>query len=154
MSEVLTLSEVASLLKVHPNTVYRLARSGKLPAFKAGTDWRFRRSAVEAFMQRRPTGNDPGTENEVLHLIYWMVSNGFSLSVSRDELASLLDWPPGTVKRALDALSRRGLTTAARSRVALTPDGMAEARRRFGARSPSPSGHESVRVFAERYVGS
>ena len=153
MSEVLTLSEVASLLKVHPNTIYRLARSGKLPAFKTGTDWRFQRSAVESFMRTRP-GTNTDSDGEVLHLVYWMLGQGFSLSVSTGELALLLDWTPRSVKRSLDALSRRGAITLGQERVALTPDGMAEARRRFGARALAPSGHESVRIFAERYVQS
>ena len=154
-SDVLTLSEVAALLKVHPNTVYRLARSGKLPAFKIGTDWRFLRSAVEAFMQSRPpkAGRRSEEEDQALHLIYWMLSNGFSLSPSREELGLVLDWTPRVVKASLDALSRRGYITVNEGRVALTPDGMATARSRFGARARTPSGHESVREFAERFVG-
>lgn len=153
-SEVLTLSEVASLLKVHPNTVYRLARSGKLPVFKAGTDWRFQRSAVEAWMKTRPSTGDSRPETEVFHLIYWMLGQGISLSVSPDELALFLDWSPRAVRRSLEALTRCGHVTVSQGRVALTPDGMAEAGRRFGARRQAPTGHESVRIFAERYVGT
>lgn len=147
------MSEVASLLKVHPNTVYRLARRGRLPAFKAGTDWRFRRSAVEEWMRAPSNPGVPAREQEVFHLIYWMLGQGFSLSLSPSELALLLDWTPRAVKRSLDALARRGHVTVVEGRVALTPDGMAEGRRRFGSRAQPPTGHESVRIFAERYVG-
>lgn len=43
-SEILTLDEVSIYLKAGKRTVYRLAAEGKLPAFKLGGSWRFRRS--------------------------------------------------------------------------------------------------------------
>jgi len=43
---VMTAKEVAALLKVHPMTLYRLARSGKIPALKIGSDWRFYREQI------------------------------------------------------------------------------------------------------------
>ena len=97
MTEVMTLREVASFLKVHPNTIYRLARSGEIPAFKMGTDWRFHRVAIEQWARSRETGDESAeTEHrdEVLHLINWMVSQGFSLTVTEREIAVILDWPP------------------------------------------------------------
>jgi putative molybdopterin biosynthesis protein len=42
-----SLQEVASLLRVHPSTVYRLIAKGKLPAFKIGRDFRFNRETIE-----------------------------------------------------------------------------------------------------------
>jgi excisionase family DNA binding protein len=38
---VMTVTDLARYLKVHPSTVYRLLRTGQLPAFKVGSDWRF-----------------------------------------------------------------------------------------------------------------
>ena len=43
-SEILTLEEVSIYLKAGKRTVYRLAAEGRLPAFKLGGSWRFRRS--------------------------------------------------------------------------------------------------------------
>jgi excisionase family DNA binding protein len=40
-SQMLTINEVAELLRLHPTTVYRLAKKGALPAFKIGYSWRF-----------------------------------------------------------------------------------------------------------------
>ena len=37
---VLRPSDVSELLDLHPNTVYRLLQSGKLPARKIGGSWR------------------------------------------------------------------------------------------------------------------
>lgn len=45
--EILSAKEVARYLDLHLFTVHRLARTGKIPAFKIGNDWRFRRSSLE-----------------------------------------------------------------------------------------------------------
>jgi excisionase family DNA binding protein len=50
MVRVLTLEEVAEFLRVHPTTIYRLLRKGKIPAFKVGSDWRFNEDAVEKWV--------------------------------------------------------------------------------------------------------
>jgi len=39
--EVLNTQETAVFLGVHVETVRRLARSGEIPSFKVGKDWRF-----------------------------------------------------------------------------------------------------------------
>ncbi|HNW40124.1 MAG TPA: helix-turn-helix domain-containing protein, partial [Candidatus Omnitrophota bacterium] len=36
----MTAKEVAQYLSIHPLTVHKYARAGKIPAFKIGTDWR------------------------------------------------------------------------------------------------------------------
>jgi excisionase family DNA binding protein len=52
METVLTLAEAAAFLRVHPSTVYRLLKQGAIPAFKLGSDWRFTREAIEAWMRK------------------------------------------------------------------------------------------------------
>lgn len=47
LKEILTAEEVAKYFRVHPYTVKRLAREGKLPGFKVGGQWRFKRSEIE-----------------------------------------------------------------------------------------------------------
>lgn len=59
--EILTIDEVAAFLKAGKRTVYRLAASGKLPAFKLGGTWRFRRSDLDKWIASRigkATGDD------------------------------------------------------------------------------------------------
>ncbi len=51
--ETLTPSEIAKILKLHPFTVTRLAREGKVPAFKVGGSWRFRRDEFEQWITSR-----------------------------------------------------------------------------------------------------
>jgi excisionase family DNA binding protein len=51
--EVLTVKELCDLLRVHQATVYKLVRQGKIPSFRVGNDWRFRRDLVERWMAER-----------------------------------------------------------------------------------------------------
>jgi excisionase family DNA binding protein len=43
----LTIKDVAELLSVHPMTIYRLLKHGRLPGVRLGGIWRFSRSAIE-----------------------------------------------------------------------------------------------------------
>ena len=49
----LTVAEVARSLRVSNMTVYRLVRSGKLPAFQVGRGYRLRESDVRKFLDDR-----------------------------------------------------------------------------------------------------
>jgi excisionase family DNA binding protein len=42
MNDVLTVKDVATVLRVHQSTIYRLLKRGALPAFRVGSDWRMR----------------------------------------------------------------------------------------------------------------
>ena len=46
MEEIMTLSEVAALLKIHLKTVYKLAEKGVIPGNRIGRSWRFSRTDV------------------------------------------------------------------------------------------------------------
>ena len=48
--EILTIDEVAVFLKAGKRTVYRLAATGEIPAFKLGGTWRFRRSELDQWI--------------------------------------------------------------------------------------------------------
>lgn len=56
MVETLTPNEVAKSLKLHPFTVTRLAREGKIPAFKVGGVWRFRKDKFEQWIEEGTNG--------------------------------------------------------------------------------------------------
>ncbi|TKF15886.1 helix-turn-helix domain-containing protein [Enterovibrio norvegicus] len=51
--QILTLKEVAAYLKLAEKTAYRLASEGKLPGFKVGGSWRFKREDLEAWIQEQ-----------------------------------------------------------------------------------------------------
>ena len=54
--EVLNTQGTALFLGVHVETVRRLARSGELPSFKAGKDWRFRKDALLRWSEEQHRG--------------------------------------------------------------------------------------------------
>ena len=58
-SSVMTVKEVADYLRVNQRTVYRLAVDKRLPAFKVGATWRFRRAEIDAWIsaQLLPSGS-------------------------------------------------------------------------------------------------
>ncbi len=60
--EILTAKEVADYLNLHPLTVHRYAREGKIPAFKIGTDWRFHKKYIERWIREKVTYNAEGKE--------------------------------------------------------------------------------------------
>ncbi|PTO79140.1 methylation-associated defense system helix-turn-helix domain-containing protein MAD1 [Vibrio splendidus] len=51
--QILTLQEVAEYLKLAEKTAYRLTAEGKLPGFKVGGSWRFKREDLEAWIEQR-----------------------------------------------------------------------------------------------------
>ena len=49
----LTMEEVLAYLKVTSRTVYRLIKVGDLPAVRLGRQWRFRRTDLDAWLDRQ-----------------------------------------------------------------------------------------------------
>ena len=47
---LLTAEQVAQYLKVDKFTVYRLVTKKKIPAFKVGNQWRFKRKMIDAWL--------------------------------------------------------------------------------------------------------
>jgi len=48
--EVLTVKDICDLLRVHPSTVYKLSREGKIPRFRVGNEWRFQKDVILRWM--------------------------------------------------------------------------------------------------------
>lgn len=51
--EIMTLKEVAEYLKLAEKTAYRLAAEGKIPGFKVGGSWRFKKDAIENWIDQQ-----------------------------------------------------------------------------------------------------
>lgn len=47
-----TIDEVAKFLKLHPYTVRRLCREGKVPGFKFGGQWRFKKEDIDVLSKK------------------------------------------------------------------------------------------------------
>lgn len=48
--DVLTIAELAVYLRIPKATLYKLAREGKLPSQKIGRQWRFRKLAIDRWL--------------------------------------------------------------------------------------------------------
>jgi excisionase family DNA binding protein len=46
-AQLIDAREAAELLRLHPDTVVRMARSGRIPAIKVGREWRFRADRLD-----------------------------------------------------------------------------------------------------------
>jgi len=56
--ELLTVDEVADILRTTPNTIYRWLRARKLPGVKIGKEWRIRKETLELKLSKTNTFND------------------------------------------------------------------------------------------------
>jgi excisionase family DNA binding protein len=45
------------MLHVVPATVYKLTREGKIPSFRVGTEWRFRKGQIERWVAEKSMDN-------------------------------------------------------------------------------------------------
>ena len=52
-SDIMTIREVAEYLKLTEKTAYRHAADGKIPGFKVGGAWRFRRREIDRWIERQ-----------------------------------------------------------------------------------------------------
>jgi excisionase family DNA binding protein len=55
--KILTLKEVSEMLHVVSATVYKLIIEGKIPSFRVGTDWRFRKGQIERWVAEKSMDN-------------------------------------------------------------------------------------------------
>ena len=60
--EIMNTKEVSDFLKLHPFTVNKLAREGKIPAFKIGADWRFDKKLIDRWIKDKIDYNQVGKE--------------------------------------------------------------------------------------------
>lgn len=51
LSDVLTIEELAAYLKISKSTLYKLTRRGEIPCQKIGRHWRFRKEAIDRWLE-------------------------------------------------------------------------------------------------------
>ena len=52
-NQIMSVNEVAEFFNVKPVTIRRQTERGKLPGFKIGNQWRFRRNDIEKFIDNQ-----------------------------------------------------------------------------------------------------
>ena len=55
-TDVMTIRELAIYLKMAEKTLYRLSSEGKIPAFKVGAAWRYRKSQIDDWILQQERG--------------------------------------------------------------------------------------------------
>jgi len=58
--DILTVKELAEFLKIAEKTAYRFASEGKVPGFKIGSAWRFRRSEITRWITEQEQKREEG----------------------------------------------------------------------------------------------
>ncbi len=58
--EVMNLREASDYLGVSPDALYKYLAEGRIPAFKLGNRWKFKKSRLDAWMEQQSvtTGNE------------------------------------------------------------------------------------------------
>jgi len=51
--DILTIKELSQYLKLAEKTAYRLVSDGKIPGFKVGGSWRFRKSEIDFWIKEQ-----------------------------------------------------------------------------------------------------
>lgn len=58
--EVMNIREASQYLGISPDTLYKYVYSDRVPAFKLGNRWRFKKTILDSWMERKSLqGNRP-----------------------------------------------------------------------------------------------
>jgi len=53
MDKWLTLEQIAEYLQMSASSIYKMAQGGKIPSYKVGRQWRFRKDEIDAWVKGR-----------------------------------------------------------------------------------------------------
>ena len=62
-SKLYSVSELTTILKLHPKTILRFIKEGKIPATKIGRSWRVSEENLKRYCHDELSGTDPGTRD-------------------------------------------------------------------------------------------
>jgi len=54
---VFTVTELAKYLRMRPITIYKHVSGGKLPGFKVGSHWRFKKTTIDSWIEHQENTN-------------------------------------------------------------------------------------------------
>ena len=52
-NDIMLIKDLANYLKIAEKTAYRFASEGKIPGFKVGAAWRFRKSEIDQWIKNQ-----------------------------------------------------------------------------------------------------
>lgn len=56
MEKWLTLEQIAEYLQMSTSSIYKMAQAGKIPAYKVGRQWRFRKKEIDRWVKNQTRG--------------------------------------------------------------------------------------------------
>ena len=62
--DIMTVKELTDYLKIAEKTAYRFASEGKVPGFKVGSAWRFRKSEIDRWISEQERNETKGEAGE------------------------------------------------------------------------------------------
>ena len=62
--QLLTVTDIAEYLQLDEHTIYRMARKGKIPAFKVAGQWRFKKELIEKWLEEKMETSSAGGTNK------------------------------------------------------------------------------------------
>ena len=52
MDKWLTLQQIANYLQMSTSSIYKMAQAGKIPTYKVGRQWRFKREEIDEWVEK------------------------------------------------------------------------------------------------------
>lgn len=62
--DVMTIQETSQYLRIPKSSLYKLAQEGKIPCQKVGRHWRFRREAIDRWLEKTPANNPSASSSK------------------------------------------------------------------------------------------
>lgn len=63
--EVMNIRQASQYLGVSPDTLYKYVNEQKIPAFKLGNRWRFKKSKLDQWMEEKSMETEPQAKKKV-----------------------------------------------------------------------------------------
>lgn len=64
MDKWLTLEQIAEYLQMSTSSIYKMAQAGKIPAYKVGRQWRFKKEEIDKWVINKSLKKFRGNHNE------------------------------------------------------------------------------------------
>ena len=61
--DVMTIQETSQYLRIPISSLYKIAQAGKIPCQKVGRHWRFKRTAIDRWLEQMPPQHETKSES-------------------------------------------------------------------------------------------
>ena len=64
LGSVMTIDELSDYLRISRSTLYKLAQEGRVPCMKVGRHWRFRKRAIDRWLEQGGASAEMTTDGD------------------------------------------------------------------------------------------